>query len=225
MWVSDRWWPQSCSVFSQTGWNHGPSTPPRAEEEETHGDAQCRSRQGHGAAPRRCSVYDAAQPPGEHLGKSIEDALVSNPAAQLQGLLIAFCSNISYWSIAALQCCRCFCCTNKWFHYIYIYLPAMQETQVRSLGWEDLLEKGRTTHSIILAWRIPRTEECSRLQSMGLQRVVHEWVLTLPLSSPHMYIYAIFKNILFHYGLSSLNRILNVVLSATQSLVVYPAHI
>ena len=50
-------------------------------------------------------------------------------------------------------------------------LPAMQETQVQSLGPEDLLEKGMATHSSILAWRIPWTEEPGGLQSMGLQRV------------------------------------------------------
>ena len=49
--------------------------------------------------------------------------------------------------------------------------PAMQESQVRSLGWEDPLEEGMATHSSILAWRIPWTEELGRLQSMGLQRV------------------------------------------------------
>ena len=48
-------------------------------------------------------------------------------------------------------------------------LPAMPETQVRSLGGEDLLEKGMATHSSILAWRIPWTEEPSVLQSMGSQ--------------------------------------------------------
>ena len=48
-------------------------------------------------------------------------------------------------------------------------LPAMQETGVRSLGWEDPLEKGLATHSSILAWRVPWTEEPGRLQSMGLQ--------------------------------------------------------
>ena len=53
-------------------------------------------------------------------------------------------------------------------------LPAMQETWVRSLGWEDLLEKEMVTHSGILAWRIPRTEEPGRLQSMGSQRVTHD---------------------------------------------------
>ena len=50
-------------------------------------------------------------------------------------------------------------------------LPAMQETWVRSLGWEDPLGKGMANHSSILAWRIPWTEEPGRLQSMGLQRI------------------------------------------------------
>ena len=54
--------------------------------------------------------------------------------------------------------------------------PAMQGTWVRSLGWEDPLEEGMPTHSSILAWRIPRTWEPGRLQSMGLQRVGHNWV-------------------------------------------------
>ena len=52
--------------------------------------------------------------------------------------------------------------------------PAMQETWVRSLSWEDPLEKGMATHSSILAWRIPWTEESDGLQSMGLQRVGHD---------------------------------------------------
>ena len=54
-------------------------------------------------------------------------------------------------------------------------LPAMQETSVQSLSWEDPLEKGTATHSSIPAWRIPWTEEPSELQSMGLQRVRHDW--------------------------------------------------
>ena len=54
------------------------------------------------------------------------------------------------------------------------YLPARQETWVQSLGWEDLLEKEMATHSNILAWRIPGTEEPGRLQSMGSQRVRHD---------------------------------------------------
>ena len=51
--------------------------------------------------------------------------------------------------------------------------PAMQETWVQSLGWEDALEEGLTTHSSILAWRIPRTEEPGGLQSTWLQRIGH----------------------------------------------------
>ena len=51
--------------------------------------------------------------------------------------------------------------------------PAMRETWVRSLSWEDTLEKGTATHSSILAWRIPWTEEPGRLQSIALQRVKH----------------------------------------------------
>ena len=50
-------------------------------------------------------------------------------------------------------------------------LPAMRETWVRSLGWEDSLEKEMATHSSILAWRIPWTEEPGGLQSTGSQRV------------------------------------------------------
>ena len=53
-------------------------------------------------------------------------------------------------------------------------LPAMQETQVQSLGLEDPLEKGMATHSTVLDWRIPRTEDPGRLQSMGSQRVGHD---------------------------------------------------
>ena len=53
-------------------------------------------------------------------------------------------------------------------------LPAMWETWVRSLGQEDPLEKGMATHSSILAWRIPWTEDPGGLQSMGSQRVRHD---------------------------------------------------
>ena len=53
-------------------------------------------------------------------------------------------------------------------------LPAVQETWVRSLGWEDPLEKEMATHSSILAWKISWTEEPGGLQSMGSQRVGHD---------------------------------------------------
>ena len=53
-------------------------------------------------------------------------------------------------------------------------LPAMQESQVQSLGWEDTLEKGMAMYSNILAWRISWTEEPDGLESMGLQRIGHD---------------------------------------------------
>ena len=53
-------------------------------------------------------------------------------------------------------------------------LPAMQETWVQSLGWEDPLEKEMATHSSILAWKIPWMEEPGRLQSIQPQRVGHD---------------------------------------------------
>ena len=82
-------------------------------------------------------------------------------------------------------------------NYIYLYkcmwgespvaqrlkrLPAMREMRVRSLSWEDPLEKEMATHSSILAWRIPWREEPSRLQSTGSQRVRHDWATSLSLS-------------------------------------------
>ena len=54
------------------------------------------------------------------------------------------------------------------------HLSAMRETWVRSLGWEDSLEKETATHSSILAWRIPWIEEPGGLQSMGSERVRHD---------------------------------------------------
>ena len=53
-------------------------------------------------------------------------------------------------------------------------LPAVTETRVRSLGWEDPLEKEMATHSSTLAWKSPWTEDPGRLQSMGSQRVGHD---------------------------------------------------
>ena len=54
------------------------------------------------------------------------------------------------------------------------HLPAMRETWIRSLGWEDPLEKEMATHSSILAWRLPWTEEPGGLHSTGSQRVGHD---------------------------------------------------
>ena len=63
------------------------------------------------------------------------------------------------------------------------HLPIMWETQVRSLGWEDPLEKEMAIHSRILAWKIPWTEDPGRLQSMGSQKVGHDSATSLHFTS------------------------------------------
>ena len=96
----------------------------------------------------------------------------------------------------------------------------MQETQVRSQGWEDPLEKGMATHSSILAWRIPWTEEPGELlhESMGSQSVEHDWatnpftlLLFFPVWSLQLFYYFLF------IWIASLNHSLRVHLLATHS--------
>ena len=80
-------------------------------------------------------------------------------------------------------------------------LPARQETWVRSLDGEDPLEKGMATHSSILAWRIPWTEEPGRLQFVGLQRVEHDWIANTSLQSEEIDV----KTINVYYDRSLIN--------------------
>ena len=108
--------------------------------------------------------------------------------------VMAACSNIDAWRISwteesgrlGLQCCKELDTTEATQHthtqakyqaslvaWTVKNLPAIQETQVQSLSWEDPLEKGMVTHSSILAWRIPWTEEPGGLQFMGSHRVRH----------------------------------------------------
>ena len=75
------------------------------------------------------------------------------------------------------------CCKASLEAQMVKNLPALQETQVQSLGQEDPLEEEMATHSSILAWRIPWTEEPGGLQSMGLQRVGHDWVTNFHFST------------------------------------------
>ena len=62
-------------------------------------------------------------------------------------------------------------------------LSTMRETRVRFLGWEDPLQKEMAIHSSTIAWKIPWTEEPGRLQSMGSQRVGHDWATSRSCSS------------------------------------------
>ena len=68
-----------------------------------------------------------------------------------------------------------------------------------SLGWEDLLEKEMATHSSILAWKIPWTEEPGRLRSMGSQRVGHNWVTSLSLWLFLKFLYSLLLWLLFFF--------------------------
>ena len=92
-------------------------------------------------------------------------------------------------------------------------LLAMQETQVRSWGWEDSLEKGMATHSSILAWRILRIEEPSGAQSMALQRIGHDlatntyhihipfWVLLRCIFGIYVHVFVTYENSVLFYSL------------------------
>ena len=69
-----------------------------------------------------------------------------------------------------------------WVAQMVKHLPTVEETRVQSLGWEDPLRKEMAAHSSTLAWKIPWTEHCGRLQSMGSQKVRHNWATSLSLS-------------------------------------------
>ena len=92
-------------------------------------------------------------------------------------------------------------------------LPTMQKTWVQSLGWEDPLEKRMATHSSILAWRTPWTEEPGQLQSMGLQRIGHDlgtntYTHTRTHTHTHTHTHS-FPQLLCFYMLVSLGMVLN----------------
>ena len=79
------------------------------------------------------------------------------------------------------------------------HLPTMRETRVRSLGWEDPLEKEMATLSSTLAWKIPGMKERGRLQSMGSQRVGHDWATSLQIAQQSSdYMLKITKSNLFY---------------------------
>ena len=88
------------------------------------------------------------------------------------------------------------------------HLPAMWETWVRSLGWDDPLEKEMATHSSILAWWIPWMEEPGGLQSTGSQRVGHDWVTSL-MSLTYLCTQISFVNIWKHYCLSYIKAMIS----------------
>ena len=113
-----------------------------------------------------------------------------------------------------------FCHLYKLLSYIILYFPSgldgkasptMQETQVQSLGQEDLLKKETVTHSSILAWKIPRTEEPGRLYSIGSQRVRHDQATSLSFFSFSYFILVCFPWSLFPNPFSPLVTHYNII--------------
>ena len=99
------------------------------------------------------------------LGQRGEGRTLEKPQEPWNGKLLK--ASFSSWAFLVAQRVKC--------------LPTMRETWVRSLGWEDPLEKEMAAHSSTLAWKIPWTEEPGRLQPMGSQRVGHDWTTSLSL--------------------------------------------
>ena len=107
------------------------------------------------------------------------NSILSNPCLELSSYF--FVTSLTLWNVLSVV-------------QMVKHLPTMWEAQLRSLGWEDPLEKEMETHSSILAWKIPWTEESGRLQSMGLPRVGHDWVTWLSsYSIKAHFIYALFS--------------------------------
>ena len=98
------------------------------------------------------------------------------------------CLRLSY-HFPSLSCSICSYLPSFWASFVAQVIknpPAMQETWVQFLGQDDPLEKWLATHSSILAWRIPWTEEPGRLQSMGVSRVGHD-LATIPPPPPSLF--------------------------------------
>ena len=91
------------------------------------------------------------------MGSTVPPALLKNPRTYAQGWPLAK----GFWRASLFMLVA----------QMVKNLPMMRETRLPSLGWEDALEKGIATHSSILVWKIPWTEEPGGLESMGLQRV------------------------------------------------------
>ena len=152
-----------------------------------------------------------------------QDNLVEAPFISFYGALLpgtCLCHHFSLFLLLLLfMCLRVY--LYFMFVYVYIlslfthifffcfslvaqlvkYLPAIQETLIQSLGQEDFLEKGMATHSSILAWRIPQTEEPGRLLSMGSQKVRQDWATnTFTFYIHFCYMYAfVYINIQYIY--------------------------
>ena len=90
-------------------------------------------------------------------------------------------------------CCFCFGSIPSFFLELFLHWFPVAYWAPNALGREDPLEKEMVTHSSILAWKIPWTEKPGRLQSMGSQRVGHDWATSLHFTSLHSYVRSAFS--------------------------------
>ena len=98
------------------------------------------------------------------------------------GILLSQKKERKIW-VTSSEVDECRNCYTEWETFLVAqmvkHLPTMLETRVQSPGWDDLLEQEMATHSSILAWKIPWTEEPGGLQSKGSQKVGHDWATSL----------------------------------------------
>ena len=131
-------------------------------------------------------------------------------------LLISICVSLGLRWVSCRQHVQVSCfCINSASPCLFVgtfmaqtvnRLSATQETQVRSLGWENLLEKEMAAHSNILAWKIPWIAEPGRLPSMGSQRVRHDWATSL--HNVTLSYYILFYLIVYPSVICQRNRVL-----------------
>ena len=119
--------------------------------------------------------------PGKSTGVGCQCYWLLNSVVSFQTILVALSADFNGISLFCLQCSPSHDSpyTFSLIAQLVKNLLAMQETLVRFLGQEDPLEKEMATHSSILAWRIPWTEEPGGLQSTGSQRIRHDWASNL----------------------------------------------
>ena len=113
---------------------------------------------------------------GSDLRKKCEHPLASNNQERNQAGTVPGDLGWGWFEVSLLCVCACVCvhAPTSLVAQMVKNLPAMQETQFQSLGWEDPLEKEMAIHSCLLTWKIPWTEGPGRQQFMGLQRVGHD---------------------------------------------------
>ena len=182
-WMASTWWPWVWASSGSWWWTEKPGVLQSVGSQRVGHDwatglnwtAAAAAAKSLQSCPTLCDPIDGSPP-----GSAIPGIL---PAGTLEWVAISF-SSAWKWKVKVIVKLITIRHQNPFLGFpggsVVKNPPAMQETQVWYLGWEDPLEKGMATPSSILAWRIPRTEEPGGLQSTGLQRVAHIWATNTP---------------------------------------------